>query len=347
MLIGAHEVLAGTLSLGTMLGLSALGSGFLEPVANLVGMGMKLTQLSGYMERLEDVLETPREALVGPHRGRTAKLAGRIQVEGLSFKYPSEPEPTLDGISFRVEPGECVAIVGPSGSGKSTLARLLSGLYEPLAGSITIDGVDLRRADLGVLREQLGIVTQDTRLFSGTIRDNVALFEPTVPPEAIQQACTIACLHDTVEAMPMGYDTMLADGGSSLSGGQRQRLSLARALVRDPSILVLDEATSALDTVTERNVQQNLRALRCTRVVVAHRLSTIAEADKIIVLEAGRIVAIGRHANLLAMSPEYRKLVQSQEPAAAAPFVEPPTTEWQRRKSPPPPPRFARPAKSE
>jgi ABC-type bacteriocin/lantibiotic exporter with double-glycine peptidase domain len=346
MLIGAHEVLEGTLSLGTMLGLSALGSGFLEPVANLVGTGMKLTQLTGYMDRLEDVLETPREALVHTHRARTAKLQGRVQVEGLSFKYPSEPEPTLSDVTFRVEPGECVAIVGASGSGKSTLARLLAGLYEPLTGVIAVDGVDLRRADLGVLREQLGIVTQDTRLFSGTIRDNVALFEPTVPPEAIEQACTIACLHDTIEAMPMGYDTMLADGGSSLSGGQRQRLSLARALVRDPSILVLDEATSALDTVTEHGVQQNLRKLRCTRIVVAHRLSTIVEADKIIVLDAGRVAAIGRHANLLASCPAYAKLVRSHEPASSG-FVEPPTTEWARRKSPPPPPRSVRPSKNE
>jgi ATP-binding cassette subfamily B protein len=339
MLIGAHEVLNGSLSLGTMLALSSLGTGFLEPVANLVGTGMKLTQLSGYMDRLEDVLETPREAFARvPNSRRGAKIAGGITVEGLSFKYPSEPLPTLSGVSFRVEPGECVAIVGPSGSGKSTLARLLAGLYEPLAGVISVDGVDLRRADLSVLREQLGIVTQDTRLFSGTIRDNVALFEPTVPPEAIEQACSVAYLHDAIEAMPMGYDTMLADGGSSLSGGQRQRLSLARALVRDPSILVLDEATSALDTVTERMVQHNLRKLRCTRVVVAHRLSTIAEADKIIVLDSGRVVAIGRHANLLDMSPEYGRLVRSQE-APSPGFVEPPTTQWTRSKSPPPPAR--------
>jgi len=346
MLIGAHEVLDGTLSLGTMLGLSALGSGFLEPVANLVGTGMKLTQLTGYMDRLEDVLETPREPFVRSHHdGRLAKIRGLIQVEGLSFRYPSETGPTLADVAFRVEPGECVAVVGASGSGKSTLARLLAGLYEPATGVVAIDGVDLRRADLGVLREQLGIVTQDTRLFSGTIRDNVALFEPTIPPEAIERACTVANLHDAIEAMPMGYDTMLADGGSSLSGGQRQRLSLARALVRDPSILILDEATSALDTVTERQVQQNLRKLRSTRIVVAHRLSTIVEADKIIVLDGGRIVAMGRHAELLRSSPVYGKLVRSQE--AEQPAFEPATTVWARSKAPPPPSRLVRPAKNE
>ena len=177
-------------------------------------------------------------------------------------------------------PGESLAIVGPSGSGKSTLARLLAGLYEPLAGSIAFDGRDLRAWDLLALRERLGIVTQDTRLFSGTIRDNVALFDSSVPQDEIERACRIACLEETIAEMPLGYDTMLADGGSSLSGGQRQRLSLARALVRNPSVLILDEATSALDAVTERRVQENLRNLRCTRIIVAHRLSTVAEADK-------------------------------------------------------------------
>jgi ABC-type bacteriocin/lantibiotic exporter with double-glycine peptidase domain len=310
---GAYKVLDGTLSLGTMLGLSALGAGFLDPVANLVSTAMRLTQLGGYMDRIEDVLETPREALPArPSSRAAARLDGDIDVRELSFKYPSEPRATLEDVSFHVASGECVAVVGSSGSGKSTLARLLAGLYVPLGGSISFDGLDLRSWDLTTLRERLGIVTQETRLFSGTIRDNVALFETTVSEEEVERACRLACLHDAVERMPMGYDTMLADGGSSLSGGQRQRLSLARALVRNPSVLVLDEATSALDTATERRVQENLRTLDCTRVIVAHRLSTIVEADKIVVLEQGRIVAIGRHADLLASCEAYRGLVHAQ-----------------------------------
>jgi ATP-binding cassette, subfamily B, bacterial len=318
LLTGAHLVLEGSLSLGIMLGLSALGAGFLEPVANLVGTGMKLTQLKSYMARLEDVLDAPVE----PTRpsGLQRPLSGRIEVRNLSFRYPSEPQPTLADISFDIAPGECVAIVGASGSGKSTLARLLAGLYQPAAGGIAFDGVDVSAIDLAHLRERLGIVTQDTRLFSGTLRDNVTLFEPSVALEHVQAACELACLHPDIARMALGYDTMLADGGTSLSGGQRQRLSLARALLRKPDILILDEATSALDTVTEQRVQAQLRQLACTRVLVAHRLSTIVESDKIIVLEQGQLVAVGRHADLLLRCPTYQALIRAQhEPHAAAP----------------------------
>jgi ABC-type bacteriocin/lantibiotic exporter with double-glycine peptidase domain len=275
---------------------------------------MKLTQLKSYMLRLEDVLDSPSE----PTRPQSTQrpLSGAIEVRGVSFRYPSEQQPTLLDLSFEIAPGECVAIVGASGSGKSTLARLLAGLYEPAAGTIAFDGLDMRAFDLAQLRERMGIVTQDTRLFSGTLRDNVALFEPTIPGDAVQTACELACLHDDIARMPMAYDTMLADGGTSLSGGQRQRLSLARALLRKPDILILDEATSALDTVTEQRVQARLRELACTRILVAHRLSTIVEADKILVLEQGRLVAVGRHAELLLSCGEYRALVRAQhEPA--------------------------------
>jgi ABC-type multidrug transport system ATPase subunit len=229
----------------------------------------------------------------------------------------------LRDVSFEVAAGECVAIVGASGSGKSTLARLMAGLYAPSAGAIAVDGRDLQAWDLHALRERFGIVTQETRLFSATLRDNVALFDPEVPDERIEHACQLACLHDSITQMPMGYDTLLADGGSSLSGGQRQRLSLARALLREPALLILDEATSALDTETERQVQQQLRGLSCTRIVVAHRLSTVSEADKIIVLDAGKVAGIGSHQELLTRCEAYRTLVRAQdgggfEPAAGA-----------------------------
>src|SRR5262249_21382459 len=161
----------------------------------------------------------PREAVTTPasELRRAAPLSGAIQVDDVSFRYPSEPEPTLANVSFTVKPGQCVAVVGASGSGKSTLARLLSGIYQPLSGTIAFD---VRWTELAALRAQLGIVTQDTRLFSGTLRDNVALFDPAVPQDDIERACAAACIHESIEAMPMGYDTMLADGGSSLSGGQ-------------------------------------------------------------------------------------------------------------------------------
>jgi ABC-type bacteriocin/lantibiotic exporter with double-glycine peptidase domain len=319
-LIGAHEVLTGALSLGMMLGLAALGAGFLDPVANLVGTAMKLTQLTGLMDRIEDVLDTPPEQdAARAATGERAVVAGAIHLVDVVFRYPSEPRPTLEGVSLQIAPGECVAVVGSSGSGKSTLARLLARLYEPTSGTIAVDGIDLRDWSLPALRGRLGIVTQDTRLFSGSIRDNVAMFEPDVSQDEIERACALACLDEAIAAMPMGFDTVLADGGSSLSGGQRQRLSLARALVRRPDVLVLDEATSALDSVTEQRVQESLRGLRCTRVVVAHRLSTIVEADKIVVLDQGRVVAVGRHEILMTESPVYRELVRAQGGDAARP----------------------------
>jgi ATP-binding cassette subfamily B protein len=321
LLTGAHLVLDGSLSLGIMLGLSSLGSGFLEPVANLVSTAMKLTQLRSYMARLEDVLDAPVEPTRSDAVARP--LSGHIEVRELSFRYPSEVQPTLEGVSFEIAPGECVAIVGASGSGKSTLARLLAGLYQPASGGIAYDGMQLAQMDLTRLRERLGIVTQDTRLFSGTLRDNVTLFEPTVQDAAVQRACELACLHPDIMRMPMGYDTVLADGGTSLSGGQRQRLSLARALLREPDILILDEATSALDTVTEQRVQQALRSLRCSRVLVAHRLSTIIESDKIVVLEQGRVAGVGRHADLLLRCPAYQNLIRAQHETPSA-SVRPP-----------------------
>lgn len=327
MFVGAYQVLQGSLSLGTMLGLSAMGAGFLDPVANLVGTAMRLTGLRGYMERLEDVLETPPErARSAQEHSRAAVLDGAFDVDELSFRYPSSAPLTLDRVSFAVQPGECIAIVGASGSRKSTLARLLAGLYEPLSGTVAYDGRTCSAWDLHELRERLGIVTQDTRLFSGTIRDNVALFDSSITLDEIEHACRLACLDHTIEQMPMRYDTMLADGGSSLSGGQRQRLSLSRALVRNPSVLILDEATSALDAVSESDVHANLRNLRCTRVVVAHRLSTVIEADKILVLDRGRIVGAGRHAELAERCETYRDLVRAQQsspvlPGPAAPQI--------------------------
>jgi ATP-binding cassette subfamily B protein len=322
MLVGAHQVLYGSLSLGAMLSLATLGAGFLGPIANLIGTAMKLTHLQGYMERIEDVLDAPREAPPArPEayvRERT-EPAVAIRVEELSFTYPSEPRPVLENVSFEAAAGACVAIVGASGSGKSTLARLLAGLYTPLSGHIEFDDRDLRSWDLHALRARLGIVTQDTRLFSGTLRDNVTLFDAEIEQERVEHACRLACLHDAIAAMPLGYDTMLADGGSSLSGGQRQRLSLARALLRNPAVLILDEATSALDTATERRVQQQLRALDCTRIVVAHRMSTVVEADQIVMLAEGKVAGIGTHAQMLAHCPAYRELVRTQpaEPAVA------------------------------
>lgn len=316
LVVGAFQVLNGSLSLGTMLGLTALAGGFLDPVANLVSTGMKLTQLKGYMERIEDVLDAPRERAPQTAAEAELQLHGAIEVRNLTYRYASEPKLTLDNVSFDVEPGQCVAIVGSSGSGKSTLARILAGLYEPASGTVAYDNHELGTLHLSTLRARLGMVTQDTRLFSGSLYDNVTMFDNSISRDEVQRACELAALHEDIAKMPMGYDTMLADGGSALSGGQRQRLSLARALVRKPSVLILDEATSALDTVTETKVQAALRQLSCTRVIVAHRLSTIIEADKILVMEQGQLIASGEHTELVASCTHYQRLVHAQHSQA-------------------------------
>lgn len=311
LLTGASFVLDNKLGVGGMLGLSALGSAFLTPVGALVATFTQLQTLRSYVHRVEDILDTPREPK--PETAQpVVKLQGAIELTELHFAYESSPVPVLQHVNLRVQPGEFLAIVGPSGSGKSTLARLLSGLISPSSGSITFDGIDQKQWDPSVLRSLLGMVTQDTRLLASSVRANITLFDPAIPLSDIEAAAKLAEIHEDVMRLGLGYDTILSDGGGSLSGGQRQRLSLARALLRSPAVLVLDEATSQLDTVTERKVQEHLHQLACTRIVIAHRLSTIRHADRIVVLERGKIVDIGRHSELVVRCRVYRDLVGAQ-----------------------------------
>jgi len=214
-----------------------------------------------------------------------------------------------------IKSGQFVAIVGRSGAGKSTLASLLVGLYTPTSGRICYDDVDLAGLDVHSVRRQLGIVPQQPYLFGASVRENIALVDPTLPLEKVMAAAQLAHIHADIMALPMGYETVLADGGASLSGGQRQRIALARALVNQPAILLLDEATSALDTVTERQIQAALAELRCTRIVIAQRLSTIQAADVILVLDKGRLVEQGTHAELFALGGVYTGLVQASATA--------------------------------
>jgi ATP-binding cassette subfamily B protein len=316
LLYGAVVVLRGELSLGTMLALSALASGFLTPLSTLVTTAFQLQLLGSYLERINDVLETPREQEEGP-RKRPAALRGRITLEGVSFRYAPVTSPVVDDVSLDLLPGKLVAVVGASGSGKSTLAGLLAGLYKPEAGRILYDGIDLADLDLRWLRSQLGFVAQHSYLFGTTIRGNIAMADPGLPLSRVVEAARLACIHDDIQAMPMGYESVLADGGASLSGGQRQRLALARALVHRPRVLILDEATSSLDAVTEARIQASLGSLRSTRVVIAHRLSTVRQADLILVMDGGKIVERGTHAELMARRGPYRALVNAQlEPGA-------------------------------
>ncbi len=317
MCAGAAMVLEGSLSLGAMLTLNALAMGFLGPLSNLVASGMQLQLLGSYMHRLEDVLDAPPERATPGQR--VSRLDGRITLERVSFRYGPLAPLVVDDVSVQIEPGQSVAIVGKSGSGKSTVASLLAGLYEPTSGRILYDGQDLTTLDPTSLRRHLGVVTQKPYLFGGSMRDNIALADPTLGLEEVVLAARKAKINRDIVDMPMQYDTVLLDGGASLSGGQRQRLALARALATSPAILLLDEATSALDTITETRVQKELEALSCTRIVIAHRLCTVAAADVILVMDQGRIVQRGTHSQLLLQGGIYAELAAAQYGEQAAP----------------------------
>jgi ATP-binding cassette, subfamily B, bacterial len=319
---GGLQVLNGSMTLGTMLALNALAGSFLLPLSNLISTGLELQLLGSYIERIEDVFKTPPEQ-DRSKVSRAGSLRGRITLERVSFKYGPMSPAVVQDVSIEIIPGQKIAIVGRSGAGKSSLAKLMVGLYSPTTGCILYDGLDLSGIDLRSVRSLVGVVTQRPYLFGLSIRANIALTDPSLPLQSVVEAAKAACIHDDIMAMPMGYETLLNDGGMSLSGGQSQRVALARALFHKPAILLLDEATSQLDTVTEREVHRNIASLRCTRIVIAHRLSTIIDSDLILVMEDGKVVEKGTHQELLALGGKYRELVSAQiegEPGVATPY---------------------------
>ncbi|MBO0679150.1 peptidase domain-containing ABC transporter [Mycolicibacterium sp. S2-37] len=311
LLVGANLVRTGELSLGTMLALAALATAFLEPLATLVATALQLQLLGSYLSRLDDVFNTPTETS-GREVRHAPALTGALRAEGLTFRYQPSAPPVVDAVDLEVEPGKVLAIVGRSGSGKSTLGRLLLGLYTPSAGRVLVDDVDLATLHPRSVRSQIGVVTQDPYIFGLSIRENVALVDPGLSLERLQEAAKLAGIAEDIAAMPMGWDTPLVDAGASLSGGQRQRLALARALAARPRILLLDEATSNLDTVTEAQVHANIAGLGCTVIVIAHRLATVIDADHIVVMDTGRVVEVGSHRELMAAEGYYAQLVAGQ-----------------------------------
>jgi ATP-binding cassette, subfamily B, bacterial len=309
---GAFMVLQNQLTLGSMVAASALAAGFLGPLNNLVGTILQLQIIETYIERIDDVLDTlPERQTQSTSSLRTFR--GDVALDRATFRYRTDGPIVIDNVSLHVPSGQHVAIVGPSGSGKSTLARLIGGLCDPTYGTVLYDGHDLKSLDLRSIRQHIGVVTQDIQLFSGSVRKNISLSNQGMEFAQVINAAKNAYIHDEILKMPMGYDTILGDRGLSLSGGQRQRLALARALAGSPVLLIMDEATSHLDLLAEEQVNRNLMATRCTRIVIAHRLSTVRTANLIFVVDAGRIVESGTHQQLMALGRKYYEMFAGEQ----------------------------------
>jgi len=312
---GAHQIASSRLSPGEFASFFGAVLLMYGPAKKLSRVNANLQQAMAASERIFEMLDTHTEVKEIPHAPRLAPFAREIEFRDVGFGYEDGPGAILRGVSFTVRAGQMVAIVGRSGAGKTTLVNLLPRFYDVTSGGILIDGVDVRQVSLASLREQIGIVTQETVLFDDTIGNNIAYGTSSSTAEAIEAAARAAHAHEFISALPRGYETMIGERGQRLSGGQRQRLAIARALLKNAPILVLDEATSALDSESELLVQEALANLMLNRTsfVIAHRLSTIRRADAIIVLERGRVVEIGRHEELVARPDgAYAALYQMQ-----------------------------------
>jgi NHLM bacteriocin system ABC transporter peptidase/ATP-binding protein len=317
--VGALRIMDGHLSVGTLIAFQSLMASFVQPVERSAQVGASLQQLRGDVERLDDVLEHEKDATVDAEREQGAgaessalspqRLTGELELQRLTFGYLPFSPPLVEDLDLRIAPGQRVSLVGGTGSGKSTIAKLVTGLYRPWSGSILLDGKGRETWPRSALIASIAMVDQDIALFEGSVRDNITLWDETISEVEVVQAAKDACIHEDITKLQGGYDAKVTEGGFNFSGGQRQRLEIARALARQPALIVLDEATSALDPETERQVDENLRRRGCSCLIVAHRLSTIRDSDEIIVLERGRVVQRGSHEELLAKGGTYRDLI--------------------------------------
>jgi subfamily B ATP-binding cassette protein HlyB/CyaB len=316
---GAKAVIAGDLTVGALVAFNMLSGRVAAPILRLSQLWQDFQQVRISVERLGDVLNAPAEPEHNPSRSSLPRIGGAIEFDKVRFRYrPDSPE-ALRGVTLSIGAGEMLGIVGPSGSGKSTLTKLIQRLYVPEQGRVLVDGVDLALVDPAWLRRQVGVVLQENILFNRSVRENIALSDPTRPMEAVMAASELAGAHEFVSALPHGYDTIIDERGANLSGGQRQRIAIARALIGDPRILILDEATSALDAESEEILQNNLRMIAHARtvIVIAHRLSAVRQCHRIITIEEGEITEEGDHETLLRAGGRYASLYSKQMGAAA------------------------------
>lgn len=303
--IGGLRLLEGGITVGSLVAFQLLTQQFLAPIAGIVQFGANFQTARGDLARLDDILryepdERAVKAVTGPPREAPEPTRGRVTFENVTFGYNAQEPPLIEDLSFGIPPGQRVALVGGSGSGKSTVARLLAGLIHPWSGEVAIDGRSVEQIPLSHFSGMLSYVDQDIALFEGTVRENVTLWNSTIEENQVTRALRDAAVYAEIMSRPEKYDAPVEEGGRNFSGGQRQRIEIARALASDPAILVLDEATAALDPVTESDIDDHLRRRGCTCLIVAHRLSTVRDADEIIVLAEGAVVQRGTHEELIA-----------------------------------------------
>ncbi len=312
--IGAKLVIDGGLTVGELVAFNILAGRVSTPVLRLAQIWQDFHQARLSVARLGDILNTTPEPSFNPARAALPAIRGEVAFEHVTFRYRIDGSQILHDVSFKVDPGQVVGIVGPSGSGKSTLAKLIQRLYVPESGRVLVDGTDLVMVDPAWLRRQVGVVLQENVLFNRSVRDNIALAEPGLPIEQVIAAAKLAGAHDFILELPEGYDTVVGERGSSLSGGQRQRIAIARALITNPRIVIFDEATSALDYESERIIHDNMKEIAKGRTVfiIAHRLSTVRWTDRIMTIDHGRLVEDGTHDELIKTGGRYASLYRLQ-----------------------------------
>jgi len=315
-LFGGLQVIGGSLSIGELVAFNTYLGFLLFPILTIGFLAAGISRAGASSQRVFEVLDAPLEVQDAPNAIPLPPISCRVEFDEVSFRYPGDEREILHGISFTAEPGQTVAILGTTGSGKSTLVNLLPRFYDVTGGSVRLDGHDVRDVTLASLRSQIGIVMQSSLLFSGSVRDNIAYGRPDATQEEVEAAAHAARAGEFIRALSEGYDTVIGERGVGLSGGQRQRIAIARALLIDPRLLILDDSTSAVDAETEAAIQESLDQLMResyrTVFVIAQRVSTVRDADLIMVLDEGGIAALGTHEELLRDSELYNEILGSQ-----------------------------------